>query len=116
PAARQRLQDNLQMLRPSGTTGDGGLTAPRMSAAEEAAVRRFTSEVSRELSAIQRQLRESPKEGWASLEQLRAKVADAEIPDEARRQLLVRVDRELEAAEAFIERNRPRIELDAQNR
>ena len=48
--------------------------------------------------------------------ELRQKVADAEIPDDARRQLLARVDRSLQEAEGYIERNRARIELDEQNR
>jgi general secretion pathway protein D len=116
PVARQRLQDNLQLLRAPNSSGEDRPTAASMSAADQAVVARFTSEISRQQIAIQRQLRESPKQGWAALEQLRAKVADAEIPEEARRQLLARVDRSMEEAESFIERNRSRIELDAQNR
>jgi general secretion pathway protein D len=115
PAARQRLQDNLQLLRVTSSTQDEQPTTD-LSPAEEAAVRRFAAEVSRDQLAINRQMRESPKLAWKSLEDLRAKVAEAEIAEQARRQLLARVDRSMDEAEKFIERNRARIELDDQNR
>ncbi|MCA9150393.1 MAG: hypothetical protein KDA92_13875, partial [Planctomycetales bacterium] len=114
PSVRQRLQDNLQMLR--GSDEEEVISKPSMSVAEEAAVRRFSSEVSREQSAAARQLKESPKQAYESLKRLREKVADAEIPDAARRQLIARVDRSIGDAEAFIERNRARIEQDERNR
>ena len=115
PAARQRLQDNLQLLRVSSPTEES-LPNPEMSAADQEVLRRFAAEVSRDQLAINRQLRNNPKQAWKSLEELRAKVVDAELPDAARRQLLARVDRSMEEAEAFIEQNRAQIELDAQNR
>ena len=87
-----------------------------MSVAEQEVVRRFAAEVSRDQLTINRQLRNDPKLAWKSLEELRAKVVDAELPESARRQLLARVDRSIEEAETFIEQNRSRIELDAQNR
>ncbi len=86
PVARQRLQDNLQLLRVPTETDE--LPAPEMSVAEQNAVRRFSAEVSRDQVAIGRQLRNSPKQAWEDLKRLQAKVQDAEIPESAREQLL----------------------------
>ncbi len=115
PETRQRLQDNLQMLRASqGSTEE--IPAPAMSVAEQEAVKRFTAEISREQAALDRQLQESPKQTWESLNKLKARIQEAEIPDEARRQLSRRVDRSLDAAGKYIDQNRGRIELDEANR
>ena len=114
PQTRQRLQDNLQLSRAAGAEN---VPPPSpLSTGEQAMVRRFSSEIAREQVVINRQLRNSPRAAWEQLKSLRAKVADAEIPDEARRQLLARVDRSIDDAEKYIEQNRARIELDEDNK
>jgi general secretion pathway protein D len=116
PVARQRLQDNLQLLRVPAKSDEEPVATPDMSVAEQAAVRRFTTEISREQIAISRQLTKFPKQSWEDLTKLRDRVADAEIPDVAKRQLMARVDRSIAEAEDFIEQNRAKIELDDRNR
>ncbi len=114
PETRQRLQDNLQMLRVDQSSEE--IPAPEMSAAEQEAVKRFSAEISREQVAIERQAKSAPKKAWESLEKLRAKVQDAEIPEDARRQLVRRVERSMEDLENYIDKNRAKIELDESNR
>ncbi len=83
PAARQRLQDNLQLLRV--TDVPPAKPQPTLTPAEAEQVRRFSTEVSQQQTAIGRLLETEPKQAWQQLNDLRKKVADAEIPDEARR-------------------------------
>ncbi|MDG2382002.1 MAG: general secretion pathway protein GspD [Pirellulaceae bacterium] len=114
PQIRQRLQDNLQLSRAAGAES---VPPPSpLSTGEQAMVRRFSSEIAREQVVINRQLRNSPRAAWEQLKTLRAKVSDAEIPEDARRQLLGRVDRSIDEAEKYIEQNRARIELDEDNK
>lgn len=114
---RQRLQDNLQYnnVRVS-EANDEEVPAPNMSVAEQAAVRRFASRVARDQTVITRQLASHPKRAYQDLKKLRGRVADAEIPAASKERLLARVDRALNDAERYIERNRAKIELDERNR
>ncbi len=114
PTARQQLQDNLQLLRSNAAARVQ--PADDLTTGERAMVRRFSSNVSREQVAIRRSLRDDPKLAWERLKKLRMKVEEADIPESAREQLLSRVDRGLSEAERYIERNRPQIEMDDQNR
>ncbi len=114
PSARQRLQDHLQLLRV--TDVPPSRPEPTLTEGEAALVRRFATEISQQQTAIRRLVESEPKNAWQQLKDLRQKVVDAEVPDEARRQLLARVDRSIQDTEAYIERNRGRIELDERNR
>ena len=117
PATRQRLQDNLQLNNVLVAKNEAEeVPAPRVSTAEEAAARRFAAEISRQESAIRRQLRDDPRGAWDALEQLKRRVQDAEIHDGARERLLSRVEQSIADAEEFIDMNRARIELDERNR
>ena len=113
PQTRQRLQDNLQLSR--ATTTENMPAPNQLTAGEQAMVRRFGAEISRQQVAINRSLRSSPKQAWDELKQLRKRVVDADIPNVSRRQLLARVDRSIEEAQEYIEQNRSRIELDEAN-
>jgi general secretion pathway protein D len=115
--ARQRLQDHLQLLGIQSSQPRGsGTNAERLTAGEQAIVRRFVSEISQEQDAVERALPKNPKEAWNRLKQLRTKIEDAEIPDSARQQLLARVERSIQSTQKFIEQNRNAIEQDDRNR
>lgn len=114
PQTRQRLQDNLQLSR--ATVAEDIPVSSQLTAGEQAMVRRFSAEIARQQVVINRNLRSSPRRAWEDLKKLREKVTDAEIPDEARRQLLARVDRSIDDAQDYIDQNRSRIELDEANR
>ncbi|MCA9211506.1 MAG: hypothetical protein KDB27_00440 [Planctomycetales bacterium] len=113
PATRQRLQDHLQILRAPDDLPEP--EADRLTAGEQAIVRRFVNEVSREQQLAERNLNGSPREAWNRLKDLRERVADADVPPAARMQLLARIDKSIESTEDYIERNRVRIEQDEQN-
>ncbi len=114
PTTRQRLQDNLQMLRVAATAA--APAGDDLTEGERQLARRFSAEISRERVALERRLQQQPRQAWQQMQQLRQRVADAELPESVRRQLLAGVDRSLKQAEAYIEQNRARIELDEQNR
>ena len=113
PVRRDRLQNHLQLLRSSEEMPEP--QDDRMTAGEQAIVRRFVNEVNREKSLAERNLKDSPREAWNRLKELRERVADADVPAAARMQLLSRIDKSLESTEDYIERNRVRIEQDEQN-
>ena len=114
PGTRQRLQDHLQLLRPSREDGDS--EDEDVDQEEIARVRRIISDVQREQAAIARDLRVSPKDAWERMKELRESVLDADLPAEARRPLVARLDEAVKETEAFIDANRSEIELDEQNR
>ncbi|MCA9200809.1 MAG: hypothetical protein KDA87_24895, partial [Planctomycetales bacterium] len=113
PAARQRLQDHLQLLRTPPSTEDDD--TPKLTAGEQQLVRRFVTEVGREQAAARRLLDEDPRKAWDRLKELRDQVADSELPETAREQLLVRINNSINETEEFIARNRVRIEQAEQN-
>ena len=113
PASRQRLQDHLQLMR----VKDRALPEPeRLTNGEQAIVRRFVSEISREQAAVERTLRQDPKGAWDRLKALHERVSDAEIPASARQTLTARIEKSLDSTEEYIRRNRVRIEQDEKNR
>jgi general secretion pathway protein D len=115
PISQQRLQDHLQLLSmttpraPSGIVDEAG-------AKQQLLAKQVLADVVQEESAA-RALRDSdPKRALAMLEQTRQKVEGAGLDPAARDQLLRRVDRSVAEMRAFIDQNRPRIELDEKNR
>ena len=114
PATRQRLQEQLQLLRDDSQDEEDEVTDEEREEAQR--IRRFVTDVQREQQAIARDLRDNPRDAWERMKQLRQMVVDADVPDEVRRPLIGRLDEAVNETEAYIETNRARIELDERNR
>ena len=121
PNTREELQGYLQLLAEPADSAEQSDDGPSQSLQqlndeEREQLRRFVSEVTREQATIRRLQETRPKDAWEQLKQLRQKVASADVNDESRSRLLSRVDRSIREMEAYIEQNRPTIELDERNR
>lgn len=111
---RQRLQEHLTLLNRPNPNPSTTATAEDREEAER--IRGYISNVRRKQQAIARELRVNPKDAWQQMKELRANVGSADLPEEARRPLVARLDEAVRETEAFIDENRSQIELDARNR
>ncbi len=115
PATRQRLQDHLQLMR-ADESPNASVSSDTEQQRAQLEARKLLSEIGREQTAAARLLRTEPKAAWERLKGLRARVADADIDENARKPLVARLDRAIAETENFIEQNRSKIELDERNR
>jgi general secretion pathway protein D len=119
PITRQRLQDALQMLSASPHAGPQGPASSLLddaAAKQQVLARQVMAEVAYQESNAERLRETDPKGALAVLEETRQNVAASGLEPTARDQLLRRLDRDLADTQRFIEENRPRIELDENNR
>lgn len=119
PVTYQKLQDRLQLLaRPQLTSGerrDGEL----MDAASERAkllARQVSADLARKEIEARRLQEHDPKGALELLKGARSSMENAGLDSASRDILTRRVDRAIVDLERYIETNRPRIELDEQNR
>jgi general secretion pathway protein D len=115
PQTAQRLQEYLQM--PSVGRGS---PAPSMideaAARQQALVRQVRADVVHQESSAAKLRETDPKGALALLEDTRKKVEAAGIDSTARDQLLRGIDRNIEQTKKYLSENRPRIELEEQNK
>lgn len=120
PVTQQRLQDLLQMLSVPNRGQAQAAPPPAMlddaSAKQQLLARQVHADVAHVESNAEKLRQTDPKGALAMLEQMREKVAGAELDPAVGEQLLRRIDRKIGELRQFIEQNRPRIELDERNR
>ena len=117
PATRDQLNANLQRLNAPGPFA--GPTGPGQELSGDVQgqiARNLFSRVSREQAAANRQRSTDPLGAWERLKRLRTLVDESQVDGQTQAQLMSRVDRSLDEMQAFVERNRARIELDERNR
>jgi len=121
PETRQRLSDHLQVIGstelmesiqpgPLATESDGAGND------EKQYLRQLISEIGREQAAARNLKDKNPTQAWEKLKEIRVNIGKADVNIETRQQLLVRIDRSIADIEAYIDQNRPMIELDQRNR
>ena len=121
PETARRLQDHLQSLQAAAAAAARQPAGPP-SAVDEVAVkqqllaRQMAAEVAHAKSMSLRQRELDPKAAMATLEQIRTKVESAGLDNAAREQLVRQIDRDLVEVRRYISENRPRIEMDENNR
>jgi len=119
PADRQRLQDRLSLVAGSEPIAagrpEGGLI-DQAAQAQVLATRQLSSEVAK-LEQQARQLQETdPAQSQALLGQARVMVEKSTVDTNTKELLLRRLDRDATELKRFVDSNRPRIELQQQNR
>jgi len=120
PVVRQRLRDKLSLL-----TGPAAGPARRPSEPSpleqvDKAQQLLRQQLYREISAEEKEaelmLVNQPFAALERIEKIRAKVVDANVEPEAKKQLLTLVDRKVREFRAYIDQHRAQIEQDERNR
>lgn len=121
-ATRRQLQEKLVLLQNSPRPSLSAPSTPPSSTLEAVDSRQqvLRQKLYREIVAEQANARQQsardPRGAMQRLQQLRSRVSDAEVDAAAKKSLLTVVDREIDALQQYIERNRAEIELAERNR
>lgn len=120
PQIQQDIGDKIIGLRRAlgvqgGASGDRAKLED-ISSQEGLASQKLLDEWANERAAAEKQVNVDPNLAIARLEAFRDRVAQAEVSNALRQRLITSVDRELASIRAFVEANRPEIELNARNK
>lgn len=115
---RQRLQEQLQVLRPVHEEIIPG--APEgvfeaVDAEQSAALQQVFNEVSQTVHATLETYQTQPLEALDALRELRSHVGQTNIDADSKRQMMMRIDRNIATVEVYIDQNRAQISLDQAN-
>ncbi len=128
PAQQIRLQSYLQKLAavnppaelptPPQTSGRTSASTLLDAAAkdQQARAHQMSAEVGKKQSEARRMRETKPKEAITLLQETRRQVADSQLSEEYRTQLLRRIDITLDETEKYIKDHHAEIELDQQNK
>ena len=111
PTTRQTIQDQLSRINaitPSQSVDTLDLEDIRMQ--QQATYRRYQSEVLKQRALAERQLKDSPREALETMANLRNRIAQSNLEKDARRPLLVSIDRNISEMQEYIEKNLSAIE------
>ena len=128
-ADRQRLQERLQMMAGNASrsaVAKRDTATPRVAATmptlidtagdtQQVVARQLSAEVGKCQSEARRLREQDPRRALTLLQDMRQQVADSNLPDEYRSQLLRRLDITSDDTQQYIEDHRSEIELDARN-
>ena len=115
---RQRLQEQLQLLRPVHeeiTPGAPEGVLEAVDAEQRAAMQQVFNEVTRTVHETLQTYQNEPLEALNALRELQAHVGQTNIDADAKRQMMMRIDRNIATVEVFIDQNRAQISLDQAN-
>lgn len=115
PDSQQQLQDHLQRVK-STEDATANSDKPAGQGVVDEAVQAETARVAREQAAARILKANDPTAAWEQLKKLKQSLSASKIDDEAKGQLVRRVDRDLRELEAYIEQNRGRLETEAKNK
>ena len=119
PLTLQRLQDHLTGLsrRDAETipSGDGEPASAEVAAERLTLARQVRSEWTKQAMEARRVAQAAPKDALVILQNAKAKLEQAPLEGSSREQLLRLADREIADLQAYLDSNRPRIELDERN-
>ena len=120
PATRQQLQDKLVLLQnqpgPAPTAGGPpSSTLEAINSRQQVLRQKLYREIVAEQANARKQSERDPRGAMRRLQQLRQRVADAEVDAAAKKSLLTVVDREIDALQQYIDHNRAEIELAERN-
>ncbi len=125
PVMRQQLQDKLVLLQSSPQPSLSGLsnrnsggppsTLEAVNARQQVLRQKLYREIMAEQANARQQSARDPRGALRRLHQLRSRVAGAEVDAAAKKSLLTVVDREVDALQQYMERNRAEIELAERN-
>ena len=121
PDTAARLQDHLSLLSvPRGgqlrPPGQPASPLDEAAAAQQALLKQVFADVNHREADARKMLEKDPKMALAMLQETRKKVESAGLEPAPRDQLLRRLDRAIADTQHYIEQNRSRIELDAEER
>jgi general secretion pathway protein D len=118
PDTARRLQDQIQLLTASqNAVRSVAGTQPVDDAAAKAQlrIRQFNSEVAGQESEALRLRATDPKRALAILEQVRAKTEQSGLDQQAKEQILRRIERHTRETREYVAQNAPKIALEEEN-
>ncbi len=104
PETRQALQDNLHGLRERESEFAAAGDEPELlqpTPAETKATKELMAEISRRQTTARALRQTNPQKAWDELKRLRTRVAQADVPEENRQNLLARLDHSISEMEDY---------------
>lgn len=117
PATAKRLQDHLQMLQAPANPRPGAESLiDDATSQQQLAVKQLSAEVAQKQVAAGKIREKDPRKSLELLNEARAAIDGSKVDQQAKTQLLRRLDRSLEELEKYVIDNKAQIELDTSNK